>query len=308
MGYFGQVFKAACGRCGEEVTWTLKDGARLPREWTCECRALNTLKRWEPQPNIPPFIWIGHDHNRQMKLCAQWIPTEHYSQIQPHWVPPYSIRAFVLQASRHFRSCGFETSWQGEVMGEPIFSDICSDLCPDRAELREYQHPCHMISGFIRGQKSCPLWEDVGSLSQTDSERRFLYTYLNIIKDRQFPMLIPQARLGIAETRRPDFVAFVPLHSCKYKCFAIELDQSHGAASAQRDDQRDLELTQLGFQVVRVKPPDGKTFRDLKKLVELFDQLMRRADSDEWSERLLVAEELKVKETRWSQPTEDIPF
>lgn len=309
MGYNGRLFKAACGReCGREVIWTLKAGTRLPKEWTCnKCGSINRLSRRDPRPNIPPYVWIGHEHNRQMKLCAQWMPTDD-SEIQPHWVPPYSIRAFVLQASRHFSSCGFQTIWQGESMGEPIFSDICSDLCPDGAELREYQHPCHMVSGFVRGENSCALWEDVSSLCQTESERRFLRVYLNIIKDRQFPMLIPQARIGIAETRRPDFVAFVPLHELRYRLFAVELDQGHGPTMAKQDDERDLELTQLGFEVIRVKPPDGKSFRDLKKLIERFDELMRRADSDEWEEKAQVAHEVEVTEVVESQPKDDIPF
>jgi hypothetical protein len=307
MGYFGQVFKAACGRCGSEVIWTRKDGSHLPKEWQCSCDALNRLEHRELQPNIPPFFWLGHEHNRQMKLCAQSVETWG-SPIQPNWTPPYSIRSFVLQASRHFKSCVYETCRQGESMGEPVFADTCLDWCPDGADVREYQHACHMVSGFTRGQETCPLWEEICSLCQTGGERQFLRVYLNIVKDRQFPMLIPQARVGIAETRRPDFVAFVPFHAMKYKWFAVELDQSHGAAMAERDDERDLELTELGFQVIRVKPPDGKTFRDVKKLIELFDQSMRRADSDAWKEKLHVAQELKVKETLSTGPKDDIPF
>jgi hypothetical protein len=314
MGYSGHVLKAACSRCGSEVVWTRELQSKLPKEWTCECRATNILERRELQPNIPPFIWIGHEHVRQLKLLSYVIPTDD-SSTQAHWLPPYSIRSFVFQASAQFQGCRYETCWKGEVMGEPVFSDRCLDVPRFEwdvhvGEMRNpeaYEHSCHMVSGFTLGAKSCPLWESVSALCQTEGERRFLQTYLNLVKDRQFPMLIPQARLGISESRRPDFVAFVPLHESRFKCYAVELDQGHNASMARRDDERDLELQALGFQVIRVKPADGKSFRDLKDLICTFDKEMRRADSEDWSERAQVALELKVERSVWSVG-EDLPF
>ena len=89
-------------------------------------------------------------------------------------------------------------------MGEPIFSDQCVE--PERGWQDNEGEPCHMVAGFTIGQASCGLWERVKQLCQTEPERRFLQSYLGLAKDRQFPMLIPQARIGIAERRRPDFV------------------------------------------------------------------------------------------------------
>jgi hypothetical protein len=36
-------------------------------------------------------------------------------------------------------------------------------------------------------------------------------------------MLLPQARLGMGERRRPDFVVFIPVHFWNYKKLAIQL-------------------------------------------------------------------------------------
>jgi very-short-patch-repair endonuclease len=96
-----------------------------------------------------------------------------------------------------------------------------------------------MLAGFSAGEISCPLWESIGKLCQTDQERKFLHWYLRYVKDRQFPMILPQVRIGIAERKRADFVAFVPLQYWRYKAVAIELDGAHTDEHLPKDQARD---------------------------------------------------------------------
>jgi hypothetical protein len=51
-----------------------------------------------------------------------------------------------------------------------------------------------------------------------------------------------QARIGIAERRRPDFVLFVPLTYWNYKWYAIQLDAAHHAGFQEKDELRDAEI------------------------------------------------------------------
>ena len=229
--------------------------------------------------------------------------------------PPYSIRSFVLQASEYFRgTCVYTTAKRGGVMNEPVFDDTCfhSPEIPDGADVREYQHPCHLVSGFTLGEGTCPLWENVLGLCSTSDERWFLRAYLNLVKDRQFPMLIPQVPIGIAERHRPDFVAYVPIQRWLYRWFAIELDGGHqGSTTAARDEKRDLELSGSGYEVITVKRHDGKSIYDLKNLLETFERHMNRAASAEFDELLSIGVDLTVAETLYpttAGPNDDLPF
>ena len=108
-------------------------------------------------------------------------------------------------------------------------------------------------------------------------------------------MLIPQVRLGIAEQRRPDFVAYVPLQKWKYRPLAVELDRSHGEDRAEEDYLRDMDLTNMGFQMIPVKPGDGRSIRELKKLIVMIDSLMTKADRDPRSVAVEVQAELEME-------------
>ena len=61
----------------------------------------------------------------------------------------------------------------------------------------------------VRQDVLSAMGEDRQSLSE-GAGTKVLHQYLVYAK-HQFPMLLPQPRIGIAERRRPDFVAFVPL-------------------------------------------------------------------------------------------------
>jgi hypothetical protein len=90
---------------------------------------------------------------------------------------------------------------RGTVMDETVFSDTCSapeDVGEDGPETWD----CHIAGGWTNGQSTCPLWENIAKLCQTESERKFLHRYLSYTKHRQFPMLLPQTWIGIAERRR----------------------------------------------------------------------------------------------------------
>jgi Protein of unknown function (DUF559) len=152
----------------------------------------------------------------------------------------------------------------------------------------------------MTGESSCLLWETIKQLCQTGSEREFLQTYLRYVKDQQFPMLIPQARIGIAERRRPDFVSFVPLQFWKYKWFAIELDGAHSSHQAQTDAARDEEIAAYGYEVISLRPADKGYFEEARRLVERFEILMNLAKSR--AHRWQIAVEGKVIRTDEAVP------
>src|SRR5262245_57920621 len=127
------------------------------------------------------------------------------------------------------------------------------------------------VSGWIYQEKTCPLWESLKTFCQTEAEARFLHTYLSLVKDRQFPMLLPQVRVGIAERRRPDFVAFVPFHKWKYKWYAIQLDRAHPSEIAEDDEYRDLDLKMAGYEVLSLGRSVSSYVTEAKTLVERFE-------------------------------------
>ena len=132
------------------------------------------------------------------------------------------------------------------MFDEVVFSDICSN--PDDEDINSPSWNCRILAGWSAGQTTCSLWEHVKALCQNDPERSFLQTYLRYVKDRQFPMLIPQVRVGIAERRRPDFVAFVPLQYWCFKWVAIELDGAHGEEQQESDVARNKYLEEQNYR------------------------------------------------------------
>jgi hypothetical protein len=300
MGYLNKAFKASCGNCHSAVLWRWTEPSRGsgPSRWRCEkCGSLNILDSLKPWPNVPTTIYLGHEKHHQMKLYP--VPPESPSE---SWAQPYSIRSFVSQASTRLGGCLYTTSRRGEVMGEPVYEDRC---CPPEA--REWEpewSSCHMVAGWTIGEASCLLWEKVRELCQTDNEAKFLHWYLGLAKDRTFPMLIPQARIGIAERRRPDFVAFVPFQYWKYKWYAIQLDKGHPEEMAPADELRDTEIAVHGYEVISLRPEKQGYLEEVKRLVERFEHEMNIADSDPWG----MAVEVKVKHTEPKQEEEEIPF
>jgi len=159
-----------------------------------------------------------------------------------------------------------------------------------------------MVGGWTKGKATCPLWEEVSKLCQTEIECKFLHWYLGLVKDRQFPMLIPQARIGIAERRRPDFVLFVPLQYWKYKWYAIQLDKAHGEGTAKSDELRDTEISIHGYEVIRLKPEDQGYLEEVKRLVEMIELEMGEAESNPWGVAVLAPTVLR------EEAEDQVPF
>jgi len=215
MAYRERVWRYTCGEFHDG--WRYTD-VEVRKKLLCRsCGAENTVRPFDPAPNLPQRLYIGHDRQNQVPIFP--VPPEAPAE---EWAQPYSTRSVLYQLSRELHECRYTPSVRGRTLGETIFHDLCW--------LDEYdEHPesCQVMSGFTRGVESCSLWAKITNLCQTDQERRFLRNYLMLVKDREFPMLIPQVRLGVAERRRADFAVFVPLQRWKYDCLVVELDRSH---------------------------------------------------------------------------------
>ena len=182
-------------------------------------------------------------------------------------------------------------------MGQRVFSDMCSAA---DAQDDDDPTPCHILAGWSAGTESCDLWSRIAALCQNGPEGKFLHTYLRYVKDRQFPMLIPQTRIGIAERRRPDFVALVPVHYHKYVRLAVELDANH--RSEEEDKARDNDLRNAGYHVMSLRPANRNYLESVKRLVERINGFMAMPTVDRWA----AATEVPVKKTEMDYS--DIPF
>ncbi len=274
MGYEHRAWNMKCGYCGANMVWFWKDSRNVSREWTCKCGAVNFLKTMPEWPEVPRSLYIGLDKYARFKVYP--IPPDRQSTDNLQWAKPYSVRSFMYQASRKFGQCWYMCNVKGMVMDEVVFSDHCFASGDDWDQ--EWWE-CHMASGWMTGQDTCTLWEHIQKLCQTDTERNFLHRYLGYVKDRSYPMLIPQAWIGIAERRRPDFVAFVPLQYWNYKWIAIQLDGAHGAEKEQADMERDEYVRQHKYEVMSLRPNEMGYFEEVRRLVEHFEQLMTLADT-----------------------------
>jgi hypothetical protein len=190
-------------------------------------------------------------------------------------------------------------------MGEVVFSDWCYDSEAD-ADYDQYAQPheCHLVTGWTSGQDTCRLWQRIECLCQTDSERRFLKQYLGFVKDREFPMLIPQAWLGIADRRRPDFVAFVPLQYWKYRWLAVQLDAAHPNELATSDALRDEFVRGQNYEVLSLRPKQSGYLEEVRKLVELIDTWMALSETSPWE----TVSEATVRRVDPPLAADDVPF
>ena len=300
MGYREKALKTKCGNCGTIWGWKWREPEikKTPAKLTCRsCGAENQLATLESVENVPSFLYLGHEKNRQLKI----LPVPVGSHLDRTAFPPYSIRSFVQQASCELGGCSYSCNKRGEVHGEYVFHDHC---CPgDSDEYYDGSSACHVVHGWIKGQISCPLWERIRGFCQTENEVRFLHSYLGLVKDRQFPMLLPQVRIGIAERRRPDFVLFVPLQHWTYKWYAIELDRSHTSEMTLADELRDYDLSREGYEVISLGRTSSSYLNETKSLVERIEREMNQVSSDYFS----VAKEVTVKSTVVPESV-DIPF
>jgi hypothetical protein len=153
------------------------------------------------------------------------------------------------------------------------------------------------------GQDTCALRQRLEALCPSDAERRFLKTYLEHVEEREFPMLIPQAWIGILDDRRPDFVAFVPLQYWKYKWLAIELDAAHPEASATSNPARDEYIRSLNYETLSLRPMQAGYLEEVRNLVGQFERWMTLGHTDPGA----VAVEASVRSFE-PPPDVDVPF
>jgi hypothetical protein len=212
MSYENRALKAKCKKCDRQVAWFWSDQRKAPASWVCECGWRNYLVKQLEWPNVPRTLYLGYEKHRRLRVHP--FPPFPANSKNPAWAQPYSIRSFLLQASNVLGGCSYSCDNRGAVMDETVFADKC---CSPEDDNRWPEFlDCHLASGWTNGQSSCPLWENIAKLCQSESERRFLHQYLGFTKHRQFPMLLPQPGIGIGERRRPDFVAFVRSGSKKF--------------------------------------------------------------------------------------------
>jgi hypothetical protein len=221
---------------------------------------------------VPRTLYLGYDNTNLLKVHP--IPPDMEAE---EWAQPYSVRSFLYQVSRQFEHCAYSCSVTGTMYGEPMFADKCrhSDDFDD-------SEPCRIMTSWSKGGATCGTWDRIASLCQTQPEQRFLQDYLRYVKDRQFPMLLPQARIGIAERRRPDFVVFVPVQHWRYQQLAVQLDGAHPDEAAANDQQRDAYLAEYGYETISLRPAQRGYHEEVKRLVERIDVAMNMADTDAW--------------------------
>ncbi len=288
MGYNDRLWKSTCAHCGKTWSWLAKSPPNSSGHWTCaSCKKGNLCHALPDWPNVPRTLYLGADNKNLLQVYP--IPPGYSSGHD--WALPYSTRSFIFQANRTLRDCGWYTpECQGEVLGERVFSDNCLEndvpYYPDTPRPR-----CHLLAGWTIGEKTCPLWEKLAALCQTPAEQRFLHAYFGFVRDRTFPALLPQPRLGIAERRRPDFAVFVPLSYWKYKWYAIQLDAAHSDRQEKADAVRDAEISCHGYQVLSLRPEAKGYYEELKKLVERIEFDMGQAESRRWEVAIEVESE-----------------
>lgn len=296
MAYNHRIWSSKCGSCGKSFYWVYRNYEKLPSRWKCQCGARNRVASLPEYPEVPRSLYIGADNAHLLKVFP--VPPE---EANANWALPYSVRSFIHQASRSLGGCTYSCKERGSVYDEPVFADTCWN---PRTE-DDFHSPdwnCHILGGWAAGQASCPLWETLGPLSQTDVERKFLHIYLRYVKDRQFPMLLPQVRVGIAERRRADFIAFVPLQFWKFKWVAIELDGAHPESKFPDDQARDKYYEEHKYEVLSLRPGAKGYFEEVRSLVEKFEIWMNLAETDASD----LAVEARVLSTE--SPADDIPF
>lgn len=290
MGYHQVAFTASCIHCDKRVGWYFDSNPGKPSQWQCDCGYINYLYPLPTTPELPDTLYIGPDRNRRFKVYPV-PPTWSTSD----WAAPFSIRSFVSQASERFGGCNYRCWPRSSIHGNPVYDDICDD---GETWDNQEQEPCHVVTGWINGKTTCPLWSEMAKLCQTESERRFLHKYLELVKDRQFPMLIPQPWIGIADRRRPDFVAFVPLQRFRYRWVAIQLDAAHGEGQSDDDLARDMLVQHHGYKVISLRPTHTGYLEETRQLVEKFEAWMNTSRSDLFN----IGSDVAVSRTEETMP------
>jgi hypothetical protein len=221
--------------------------------------------------NLPPFILCGPEKFKRIRLVQlpqlkyfPWGSVDEFGNyVQPPELQPYSIRSVVTQLSENEPEFGcrlYSFGMVGKINWE--------DWCPDR---------CHLVSGWSTGQETCPGWEFISNLCQSDSERQLLHHYLRFAYDinggDEFPMLIPQVRLAGGRVR-VDFVAFVPETRWKWHWYAIEIDTP--AHHPREDEDERAEIIRNEGYILKRLTPEKRWLDWAREIVEEFWLIMTR--------------------------------
>lgn len=171
---------------------------------------------------------------------------------RPDEFQPYSVRSVLAQLSarKDFPCKYFALSKGRDEFGNIMWEEGCMEHC-EGADYKPYMHSCHLANGWIHGEETCPGWQYLGNLCQSENERRFLHQYLRLNHDREAPMPIPQAHIEVTERIRIDFVVFVPVTRFAWRWLAVEID-SKDYHDHQKDDARDWSVQIEGYEVLRL--------------------------------------------------------
>jgi hypothetical protein len=194
-----------------------------------------------------------------------------YSLPVPDLILPYSVRSYILQLSQigvadvegdsghvgcHY--CCFDGGTN--KYGTRFIHDVCYPF-QTFSNLREVpnlrlaeQFPCGFAKGWPDGfpkEGQCALWDVHQNLMDTDSERLFSSVYLRQNREREAPMLIPQAWIDDTERYRVDFMLFVPGAQVWRKIAVEVLGPSHtGRDQLLKDAHRKRRAMQLGYEFI----------------------------------------------------------
>jgi hypothetical protein len=289
MGYQQRIYRYTCPNCDKQ--WAHSSLMTPSFKATCsDCRAQNVMRPLSQWPDVPRSVYLGADNANVLKVYP--VPPGHEDD---PWADPYGVRSFVYQAAQHYNECTYQCESKGTLYGEEIFRDYCY---PADGNINSEPTRCSIMTGWSTGKVECGTWNKIRALCQTDSEKRFLQQFLGYVKDRPFPMLLPQVRVGIAERRRPDFVVFIPVQYWNYSKLAIQLDGSH-PVDAEGDKSRDAYVAEAGYETMSVRPDEKGYLREVQRLVEHIDILMRLHETDTFE----VATETSVRKC-----TPELPF
>ena len=287
MGFRDISIEVACPVCDKAWLVAPKKVWSRGQRWRCPgCSNLVELPD-PPRPNLPPVLYIGPEKLRRIKLTplpperviypnhgeyhswfgggscdncpfAMALPGSYGAAMDcgfstPAEMQPYSVRSVLAQLSlqKDFPCKYFAQVHGQDQFGNTLWDEGCMESCAG-CDYRPYLRPCHVAAGWMHGEETCPGWERIKTLCQSENESRFLHQYLRINHDREYPMPIPQAHVEITEQVRVDFVLFVPMTRFEWKWLAVEIDSEEYHGDVVREAGRTAIIASSGYEIVRL--------------------------------------------------------
>ena len=271
MGYWQESYDVNCSECGDVGTWIYTSRTSTPPECSrcpkCGCYEIETTYSYPEQPP-PPNVYIGADKYKRIKL----LPLPHGVSRLWDGMQPYSVRSILYQLSRED---GWPHRYHPDFHGLDKYGNyLWEDTCSERDDYGNWidYGKCCVATGWMTGEVTCKGWELIKGLCQTDAESAFLHDYLRYVKDREFPMLIPQAWLTWEERRRIDFMLYVPKTHHHWRKIAVQIDPKGSHKDSRRDEIRDLEIRAEGYDVLSYDT-DELRIEQVRKLISKVDEI-----------------------------------